>query len=165
MVAAHAEEQMQVRILWTGRTRSRPLELLCSEYLSRLQHTIPCSVDEVPDLSKRRNLRGKERQHAESEAIAKRLSEGARVVVLDERGAELTSQEFAAWFQKELNRGTRELAFVLGGPEGLSPSLKRRALLKLSLGRMTWPHEIARVLLLEQVYRAFSILRNSPYHR
>jgi len=110
-------------------------------------------------------LHGEELRSAESSEIEKRVSETARVVVLDADGTELTSLDFARWFQKERNRGTRDLVFVIGGPEGISKRIVDRANLRLSLGGMTWTHELARVLLLEQVYRAFSILENSPYHK
>jgi len=156
---------MHIRILWIGKTRNPCLESLCTDYLNRIQRFVSCDVVEVPDLSRRRSLHGEELRSAESGEIERRVSEMARVVVLDAEGTELSSPDFAGWFQKERNRGTRDLVFVIGGPEGISGSIVDRADLRLSLGRMTWTHELARVLLLEQVYRAFSILQNTPYHK
>lgn len=97
--------------------------------------------------------------------IQKRLSADSRVVVLDEKGVELASPQLARWLQEEQNRGRREVIFVIGGPDGLSPTICERADLRLSLGKMTWPHEICQLLVLEQLYRALSILRNIPYHK
>ena len=156
---------MHIRILWIGKTRNPCLESLCTDYLNRIQRFVSCDVAEVPDLSRRRSLHGEELRSAESGELERRVSEMARVVVLDAEGTELSSPDFAGWFQKERNRGTRDLVFVIGGPEGISGRIVDRADLRLSLGRMTWTHELARVLLLEQVYRAFSILQNTPYHK
>ena len=102
---------------------------------------------------------------AEGEELAKHLPDHGRIVALDERGVQYTSSAFARWLESEQNRGTRLVTFVIGGPEGLSPVISGRAHLILSLGKMTWTHEMCRVLLMEQVYRALCITRGIPYHR
>ena len=119
----------------------------------------------MPDVGKRRALRGEALLAAEGAEIRKALDDRSLAVVLDEHGRQFSSADFAAWFETEQDRGRREIVFVIGGPEGISPEISGRAQLTLSLGRMTWTHEMCRVLLLEQVYRAFSILRKIPYHK
>jgi 23S rRNA (pseudouridine1915-N3)-methyltransferase len=155
---------MHLRIIWVGKTRNSSIQALIADYLERLRHLTSCEIIETRDFSKGKDPGGARRLAAEAVEIKRNLGAG-RVVALDENGAQFTSGDFARWFEKELNQGTRELAFVLGGPLGMSPELGEHAHLQLSLGRMTWTHEMCRVLLLEQLYRAFSILRNIPYHK
>lgn len=156
---------MRIRILWVGKTKEPAINALITDYVSRIRYLSACDIVEVPDIARKRRLQGAELLRAEGDAIAKRLSESCRLVVLDEKGRQFTSPAFARWFDAELTRGTREIAFVIGGSEGISDPLLNRADLKLSLGAMTWTHEMCRVLLAEQIYRAFAILRNLPYHK
>jgi 23S rRNA (pseudouridine1915-N3)-methyltransferase len=141
------------------------LRSLLSEYLGRLNHLATIVVAEVPDLSKRRGLRGAALLTAERAGIERALPQGCQKVLLDERGRQFSSPEFARWLESEQVRGAREIAFIIGGPEGVDPVLSNQAYLRLSLGNMTWTHEMARVLLLEQLYRALTILHNIPYHK
>ncbi len=156
---------MHLKFVWVGKTRNEPIRSLIADYLGRLRHMISCEVIEIPDVSKRRALRRESLVAEEGEAIGKLLGERSVVVALDEKGRQFTSVAFAGWFESEQNRGGREVVFVIGGPTGISPEISDRARLVLSLGRMTWTHEMCRALLVEQVYRAFSILRNIPYHK
>lgn len=157
---------MQLKILWIGKTRNASIRALSEDYVSRLRHFLPCEVVEIRDASKARDLRGSDqRLEAEAEEIARALPAGCKSVVLDDSGKEMSSPELAEWIGSELDRGTRTLAFVIGGPSGVHPSIKNGAPIKISLGRMTWTHEMCRVLLLEQLYRAMCILRNIPYHK
>jgi 23S rRNA (pseudouridine1915-N3)-methyltransferase len=156
---------MHVRFVWVGKTKNKPISSMLSDYLDRLRHLTPCDVAEVPDVGKRRALTGEALLAAEAAEISKHLSDRSLVVVLDERGNQFTSTGFADWFESEQNRGTREIVFVIGGPEGVPSDVTGRARSRLSLGKMTWTHEMCRVLLLEQVYRAFSIMRRIPYHK
>lgn len=153
---------MQLRVVWVGKTRNAHLRSLCDDYLERMRHLVPCRVVEVRDVAQGRGLDLRAREGAK---IARVLPDGARIVTLDADGKELSSDGFARWLADEQNRGTREIAFVLGGPEGLHEAIRGRADWRFSLGRLTWTHEIARVLLLEQIYRAFTILRGIPYHK
>jgi 23S rRNA (pseudouridine1915-N3)-methyltransferase len=156
---------MRIKIVWVGKTRSPQINALAADYLARLRHLVPCEILEARDPGRGRNLKGDDLRAAEAEQLLK-LTEGfRRIVVLDERGRQFSSPEFAHWLEGEQNRGTREIAFVIGGPEGISPAVSEHATLNLSLGRMTWTHEICRALLLEQIYRAFSILKKIPYHK
>ena len=156
---------MRLKICWIGKTRNAQIAALLEEYLGRVRHLVPCEIAEARDLARGSDLQGDERRAAEAKQLLK-LAEGSnRIVVLDERGRQFSSPEFARWFEAEQDHGTREVAFVIGGPEGIAPAVAERAHLSLSLGRMTWTHEICRMLLLEQIYRAFGILKHLPYHK
>jgi 23S rRNA (pseudouridine1915-N3)-methyltransferase len=156
---------MRIRILWVGKTKEPAISALVADYVSRIRHLSACDIVEIQDIARKRRLQGAELLRAEGEEIAKRLPEGCRLVVLDEKGRQFASPAFARWLDTELMRGTREIFFVIGGSEGISGHLLNRADLKLSLGAMTWTHEMCRVLLAEQIYRAFTILHNLPYHK
>ena len=156
---------MRLHFLWIGKTKSAPAQSLVSDYLERIRRLSPCDVLEVRDLSGRASLRGAGRIEAEAKELARRIPAGGRVVALDEAGAQFTSRDFAAWLASEQNRGARSITFVIGGPEGLGRAISAGSDLVLSLGKMTWTHEMCRVLLLEQIYRALCILRNIPYHK
>jgi len=156
---------MRIKILWVGKTQSAPIRSLTLDYLGRLTHLASVEIVEVLDLSKRRGLKGAALLAAERMEVERALTSGCRKVVLDERGTQFTSPEFARWLEAEQVQGTREIAFIVGGPQGVDRALLEQAHLRLSLGKMTWTHEMARVLLLEQVYRALAILRNIPYHK
>ncbi len=156
---------MNIKIIWTGKTKNSPIRSLTTDYLARIRAMVPCDVVEIRDLSKARGLRGTELIMAEGAEILRFLPDTGRTVALDERGKQFSSEEFAGWFESEQMKGTREVAFVVGGHEGMDSRVAGRAHLKLSLGKMTWTHELCRVLLLEQIYRAFSIMRKIPYHK
>jgi len=156
---------MKVTLLWVGKTKNPHLRELCEDYLERIRRLVACEVIEVRDPSKGSGLKGPGLRKAEAEAMAKRIAPVSQVVSLDAGGKQLSSEELARWFEAEQVRGTRDLVFVIGGPEGLDDSIRARARLSLSLSRMTWTHEMVRVLLVEQVYRAFTILSGVPYHK
>lgn len=156
---------MQIKFLWVGKTRNPCIKSLLSDYLERIRHLVSCEVVETKDLSKRRILDSAGLVESEGEELSRHLPEHGHIVALDENGNEFTSPEFARWLDAEQNRGTRTVTFVIGGPEGLSKMISDRAHLILSMGKMTWTHEMCRVLLLEQVYRALCIIRRIPYHK
>ena len=156
---------MEIRILWVGKTKNSPIRSLLEDYLDRVRHLVPVEITQVRDQAKARDLSGNELVAAEEREILRLLPVHSRVVALDERGKEFSSPEFARWLEGEQNRGSKEIAFVIGGSDGLGARVSARAVLRLSLGRMTWTHEMSRVLLMEQIYRAICILRKIPYHR
>jgi 23S rRNA (pseudouridine1915-N3)-methyltransferase len=156
---------MRLRFLWVGKTKSSAIKLLIADYLERIGHLVPCEIIETRDLSKRQSLRTAELIEAEGEELAGHFPENGRLVALDETGSQFTSRDFARWLESEQNTGARVITFVIGGPEGLSHAITNTANLVLSLGKMTWTHELCRVLLLEQIYRALCIMRNIPYHK
>lgn len=147
-----------------GRLRGGPEAALVADYLARFDRTGrplglgPARVAEVED----RRAGG---PPAEAALLAAALPAGALVVALDERGDPLDSPAFADLLRRTADAGRRDLALVLGGADGLDAAFRDRADRRLSLGRMVWPHMLARVMLAEQLYRAASILAGSPYHR
>ncbi len=156
---------MRIKIIWVGKTKNPQVSALMEGYLTRVRHMVPCEIAEARDPARGRNLKGDVLRKAEAAQLLKLAVGSHRIVVLDERGRQFSSPEFASWLASEQNQGTREITFVIGGPEGVSPTISECAHLNISLGRMTWTHEICRVLLLEQLYRAFGILKNIPYHK
>jgi 23S rRNA (pseudouridine1915-N3)-methyltransferase len=156
---------MHIRFLWVGKTKNAELKALVSDYLERICRLIPCEIVESRDLSKKGSVSAARLIESEGEELGKHLPENGRLVALDEGGTQFTSPGFAKWLETEQNRGTRSITFVIGGPEGLSPNIIHRAHLVLSLGKMTWTHDMCRVLIMEQTYRALCIIRNIPYHK
>lgn len=154
---------MRVTLIAVGKLKEPHFRDACAEYLKRLGPYASVVVTEIDD----RDVSADESRAlaAEGEAILKAVPASAHVVVLDSRGAEKTSEEFSAWLADRMGSGSPDIAFVVGGAAGLDARVLSRASERLSLGRMTLPHQLARVVLLEQVYRAFRILRGEPYHR
>ncbi len=155
---------MNIELIVIGKTDSREVESLFELYAKRVNHYAKFSLTVLPDLKNTKNLSVNQQRTAEGESILKQLTDGDYVVLLDERGAEYRSLEFAQWLQKRMNSGVRRLVLVIGGPYGFSPEVYNRADSKLSLSKMTFSHQIIRAIFAEQIYRAFTILRNEPYH-
>jgi 23S rRNA (pseudouridine1915-N3)-methyltransferase len=155
---------VRLHLCAVGRLRSGPERALIDDYLTRLDRTGrpmglgPVAEHEVDD----RKGGG---MAAEAALLTARVPQGARLVALDERGLTLTSPEFAQRLAQERDRGAGDLAFVIGGADGLHPDLRARADWSVSFGAMVWPHALVRVMLAEQLYRAATILAGSPYHR
>ncbi len=155
---------MNIDILAIGKTDSPQVEALLGDYLRRLNFYAKVTWMVLPDPKNRRTLSADTQKRQEGELILKQLSEGDWLVLLDEKGREMRSMEFADWMQKRMNSGVKRLCFVIGGPYGFSKAVYDRANESLSLSRMTFSHQIVRVLFAEQLYRAFTIIRNEPYH-
>lgn len=155
---------MQIELIVIGKTDSKEIESLTSLYVKRVNFYCKFSVTILPDVRNSKNLTVKQQRMAEGEALLRQFAEGDFVVLLDERGEEMRSVEFALWLQKRLNSGLKRLVMVIGGPYGFSEEVYTRADAKLSLSRMTFSHQIVRAIFAEQIYRAFTILRNEPYH-
>jgi 23S rRNA (pseudouridine1915-N3)-methyltransferase len=149
-----------IRFVWVGRTRDAAAAGWIEEYRRRIGRFCPVEIEEIRDAAGK----GRDRAARESRELASRLSGRGLLIALDERGRELTSEEFAGFLERSLGSHP-ELTFILGGSEGLEGDLVASAGVRLSLSRLTFTHELARVLLLEQVYRAFTILKGTPYHR
>lgn len=152
------------RFLWIGRTRDRLLSELEEGYRKRLEHLVPTELIWVPELKKEDQGQVSSRLEREARSLERKIKE-SYLVVLDETGRQFSSQELSAALEKLMNRGVSEITFVVGGYRGIPEQIKRAADLRWSLGRMTLPHELARVVVLEQVYRSMSILRSLPYHK
>ena len=153
---------MRIRVIWEGKTRDRRLLALQEEYQARISHFGELRIEE---LSSRRNGRSKREGLLALERQLLERVKGSQLVVLDERGQEWTSEQFAKWMSQSALQGSRELVFLVGGPDGLSAAFRSRAGLLLALSRMTLTRDWARTLLLEQIYRAYTIERGYPYPR
>jgi len=155
---------MRVTICAVGRLRQGPERVLIDTYLTRFERTGralglgPATVIEVED-KKGGGMAG------EASLLARAQPQGAATIALDERGQSLTSPQFAEKLAHWRDTGQQDLAFVIGGADGLDPDLCEAAQFRLSLGKMVWPHMLVRVMLTEQLYRAASILAGAPYHR
>ena len=152
---------MRIRIIWTGKTRDARLRALIEDYAERLSHFARCEVTELKELG-RTDKTGIEK---ETRRISDALRSGAVTVLLDPDGTEWTSQQLAAQVQSWEGNAIKEVAFVVGGPNGFADELKSRADKRWSLSRLTLTHEMARVLLLEQLYRAYTIVHGLPYQK
>lgn len=155
---------MNIELIVIGKTDSQEIESLVALYARRVNHYCKFDVTVLPDLRNTRNLTPLQQRTAEGEALLRQFADGDYVVLLDERGDEMRSVEFALWLQKRLNSGRKRLVMVIGGPYGFSDAVYSRADARLSLSRMTFSHQIVRAIFAEQIYRAFTILRNEPYH-
>ena len=144
---------MRVTLLAVGRSRRGPEQELVDGFAKRLRW--PFALREVGRGGGGRRCR----------QLLAAMPRGAFTVALDARGRQFTSEDFAAWLRRHQDEGTRELAFVIGGPDGLAAPLTARCDAVLSLGPMTWPHLLARAMLLEQLYRASGMIAGHPYHR
>lgn len=155
---------MKIKILAVGKTDDKNLEELFEKYRKRLSHYIKLNVEIIPDIKNSRSLSETEQKRIEGEAILKKVQATDQVMLLDEKGREYRSVELAYDLQKKMNAGVRNLVLVIGGPYGFSEPVYRRANGKLSLSKLTFSHQMIRLFLVEQLYRAFTILRNEPYH-
>lgn len=155
---------MKIKILAVGKTDDKNLEALFEKYRKRLGHYTKLNVEFIPDIKNSRSLSETEQKRMEGEAILKKIRSTDQVMLLDEKGKEYRSVELAHDLQKKMNAGVRNLVLVIGGPYGFSEPVYRRANGKLSLSKLTFSHQMIRLFLVEQLYRAFTILRNEPYH-
>ena len=154
---------MKTLLLTVGKTDNDYLSRAIDDYLSRASHYSPIELKVIPDVRDVRNLSQEQQKEREGQQILRQLAAGDHVVLLDEGGSEYTSVEFSRWLQQKMNSGGKRLVFVIGGPYGFSPAVYARADGKLSLSRMTFSHQMVRVIFAEQFYRALSILHNLPY--
>ena len=154
---------MRILLLTMGKTDIRWVAEGLEMYASRLVHYVPFSVKELPELKGTGSLRSEQIKQKEGEALLKAIKPADTVILLDERGEEFTSKQFAERMGKYLQAG-KDVVFVVGGAYGFSPSMYERAQAKLSLSKMTCSHQLVRTVFAEQLYRAFTILKGEPYH-
>lgn len=153
---------MEIRLIVVGKTRAANIAEAIEEYVSRIGHYVPFGMDVVPDV--RTKVGEAAQKAAEGVQILKNIGASDSLVLLDERGREYTSVEYASFLQKKMASGLRRLVFAVGGPYGFSEEVYGRADGMLSLSKMTFPHELVRLFFVEQTYRAMTILRGEPYH-
>ena len=155
---------MNIDLVVVGKTDSAEVDALVAMYARRINFYAKFSIIYIPDIRNTRKLSQSQQRTAEGEAILRQVGDGDFLVLLDEHGDELRSIEFATWLQKRMSSGLRRLVLVIGGPYGFSDAVYTRADGKLSLSRMTFSHQIVRAIFAEQLYRAFTIINNEPYH-
>ncbi len=154
---------MRIRVFWEGRTKDPHLRALQDDYAGRIAHFVDLAIVQSPSERRARASSAKGLTAADRHLLEE--VQGSTKVVLDERGREWGSQEFAEWLGRQALHGTRELAFLVGGADGFSAAFREKADLLLALSRMTLTRDWARTLLLEQIYRGFTALRGYPYPR
>ena len=155
---------MNIELIVVGKTDSKEVNALVDMYTKRINFYNKFNITYIPDIRNSKNLSEAQQKSAEGEAILRLLDDSDRVVLLDEKGSEFRSIEYAEWLQKRMNSGVKRLVFIIGGPYGFSPEVYSRSNEKISLSKMTFSHQIIRAIFTEQLYRAFSIINNSPYH-
>lgn len=154
---------MKITLLLVGKTTDSRLISLIEDYRKRLLHYAPFELVVLPDLKNTKSLSEEQIKTAEGEAILRFVTPSMDVVLLDEHGREFRSVEYAEWLQKKMGSG-KDLTLVIGGPYGFSEAVYARADGKVSLSRMTFSHQMIRIMVIEQLYRAMTILRGEPYH-
>ena len=142
----------------------KEVETLVTMYTKRLNHYVRFAITTIADVRNTKKLSEAEQKRLEGEAILKLITDSDHLMLLDEHGAEYRSIEFADMIQRRMLSGTKRLVFVIGGPYGFSDAVYQRSNSKLSLSKMTFSHQIVRAIFTEQLYRAFTILKNEPYH-
>lgn len=151
---------MKLRVVWVGKNRDPWVKEVVGEYAGRIRRYVPLELSEARD---EKGAEAEEMRRRECERLEKLIPPGATLVLLDERGEQMDSPALAAYIGKQRDSGTSEMVFAIGGAYGFSEEFRRRGRL-LALSKMTFTHQMVRVFLLEQIYRAFTILNNEPYH-
>jgi len=155
---------MKVRLLSVGKTDNEHLAQLIEEYRKRVNFYIPFEMTVVADLKNKKNISAEEQKTLEGNLLLKSLQPGDHVVLLDDKGKQYTSTEFARYIEKKSHTVPKRLVFIVGGPYGFSQEVYDAANEKLSLSKMTFTHQMVRVVFAEQLYRAMTILHHEPYH-
>lgn len=155
---------MKITLLQVGRTEGEYLITGISEYESRLKHYISYQTITIPALKNQSSLSTDMQKVREGEEILGRLKESDVVILLDEHGKQYTSEEYAGYIQKHMSSGAKSVVFVIGGPFGLSDQVMKRANGMIAFSKMTFSHQMIRLIFTEQLYRAFTILRGEKYH-
>jgi len=155
---------VKIKLLAIGKTDDKCLQELIVEFQKRLKHYIKFEIEIIPDLKKVKNLSVDQRKQNEGSLILNRIESTDQLILLDEKGHQFRSLEFSRFLQKKMNAGMKQLVFVIGGPYGFSDEVYQKAQGKVSLSKMTFSHQMIRLFMVEQLYRAFTILHNEPYH-
>lgn len=155
---------MKIKLIVIGKTDDRNLISLIDNYTKRLKHYIDFELMVIPDLKNRKALSIEQQKVKEGQLILKNVQKSDNVILLDEKGKEFTSNQFATFLQKKMNSGFKQVVFVIGGPYGFSLDVYQRSKEKVALSKMTFSHQMVRLFFVEQIYRGFTILNNEPYH-
>ncbi len=155
---------MKILLLTIGNTDKAYIREGIDDYIKRLYYYIPFETKVIPDLKNRSTLSVELQKEKEGQMILNQVVTGDILILLDERGTEFSSVEFSKWMEKKMIAGTRQLVFVIGGPYGFSKSVYERSDFKISLSQLTFSHQMVRMIFVEQLYRAMTIIKNEPYH-
>lgn len=155
---------MKVALVLVGKTVNKHFVELIDEYAGRVKHYIGFDIITIPELKNTKSLSADQQKQQEGELILKQLQGGDHVVLLDEHGKEFRSVEFSSYMEQKMQTVNKRLVFVIGGPYGFSPDVYGRANEKISLSKMTFSHQMVRLIFVEQLYRAMTIIRGEPYH-
>ena len=154
---------MKIELIQVGKTVNKIFVDGINEYLGRIKHYVPFSITTIPEIKNTKSLSESQQKNLEASLILKQIQAQDTVVLLDEHGKEFRSVEFAAWLEKQ-QQVARRLVFVIGGPYGFAESVYERANSKISLSKMTFSHQMVRMIFCEQLYRACTIIQGEPYH-
>lgn len=155
---------MKFALLVVGRTVEKHYITAINDYVERIKHYTPFDMEVIPELKNTKSLSMEQQKGKEGELILKALQPGDVVVLLDEHGKEFRSIEFAEWAEKKMHTVNKRLVFIIGGPYGFSKDVYAAAQEKISLSKMTFSHQMIRLIFVEQLYRAMNILAGGPYH-
>ncbi|MCK5782576.1 MAG: 23S rRNA (pseudouridine(1915)-N(3))-methyltransferase RlmH [Flavobacteriales bacterium] len=155
---------MKIKLLVVGKTDDKRIQSLIDDYTNRLKHYIPFELEIIPDIKNVKKLSMEQQKTKEGELILSKASPADRLILLDEKGKEFSSMNFSKYIQKHMNSGVKQVIFVVGGPYGFSKDVYSKSQGKISLSQMTFSHQMIRLFFTEQIYRAFTILKNEPYH-
>jgi 23S rRNA (pseudouridine1915-N3)-methyltransferase len=155
---------MKITLLIVGKTEDAYLKEGIEKYLKRLKHYTKFAIIEIDELKNTKALTQEQQKAKEAELILKKISPTDQIILLDEKGTELSSTQFAAYIDKKAISSVVNLVFIVGGPYGFDQAIYQRANDKLSLSRMTFSHQMVRLFFAEQLYRAFTIIKGEPYH-
>ncbi len=155
---------MKAILLTVGKTDINSIAIEIDKYTKRIGHYLPFSLEVIPDIKNRKSISKVQQKQKEGELILSKLDNSDYVVLLDEGGKLFDSNQFAQHIEKKKNAATRKIVFIVGGPYGFCDAVKARANEKISLSKMTFTHQMVRLIFVEQFYRAMTILSNQPYH-
>ena len=155
---------MKVALVLVGKTVNKHFVELIDEYAGRVKHYIGFDITVIPELKNTKSLSADQQKQQEGELILKQMQAGDYVVLLDEHGKEFRSVEFSSYMEQKMQTVNKRLVFVIGGPYGFSPDVYAKANEKISLSKMTFSHQMVRLIFVEQLYRAMTIMRGEPYH-
>ncbi len=155
---------MKISLFVVGKTNHNYLSPGIDDYTKRINHYIPFNIQYIADAKNTKNLSQAQQKQAEGQNLLNAFDKSDYVVLLDERGKEFTSKDFSSFIEKKMQTVAKRLVFVVGGPYGFSEDVYQRANEKISLSKMTFPHDLIRLIFTEQLYRSFTIINNEPYH-
>ena len=155
---------MKIVFLVIGKTDESYLDTGILKYIKRLEHYVPFEMKIIPDIKNRKTLTEEQQKKAEGELILSNINIGDDLVLLDENGKTFSSVAFSQWIEKQMNIGSKRMIFVVGGPYGFSKEVYAKAKFKISLSEMTFSHQMIRLIFVEQLYRAFTIIKGEHYH-